>query len=128
MLNLPLPKQYYLGNLPGRIVFLYGNASTVLGMMGFIFGASSWFMLATNYFNIHPPIWLFYIFLFVSLVAIMFLYYMLVIPSVISFSNEQACKHQNPIYQDLDLIKYKLGITEADIKAWKESKEKNGKG
>ena len=118
-MNLKLPKQYYLGNLPGRIIFLYASAATIFGILGLIMNSSTWFMVATSYFGINPPIWLFYLCLFTGIPLIAILWWTFVTSSQVTVSNEQGCKHSNPAYEeilalqaDIKDIKEALGIKE----------------
>ncbi len=119
MLNLRLPKQYYLGNLPGRLIFLYVSATTVFGFIGLVCNVSTWFMMATSYFGFSLSIWIFYIFLSIGIFAIMVLYWMFIVASQVTVANEQFAKHNNPVYDellaqraDIQLIKDNLGIKE----------------
>ena len=104
MINLILPKQYYLGNLPGRFIFLYGNAANVFGMMSLVFGSSTWFMVATSYFGIQFSILIFYALLMVGIPTVMVLYWMFVTPSQIGVANEQSYRHFNPAMDKLEEI------------------------
>ena len=119
--NLGLPRQRYLGNLPGRLLFLYASASTIFGIMGLVMNSSTWFMVAATYFGFSYPIWMFYLFLFTGIPTIAVLWWMFITSSQVSVGNEQACKHNNPAYEevlnlkrDMRLVKKALGIKDED--------------
>ena len=119
--NLGLPRQRYLGNLPGRLLFLYASASTIFGILGLVMNSSTWFMVATTYFKLSFPIWVFYLFLFMGIPTIAVLWWMFVTSSQVTVSNEQSYKHNNPGYEeilkirkDVKLVKRHLGIEDED--------------
>ena len=119
MLRLEMPHQYNLGNVPGAALFLYGNAMGVIGILANLMGASTFF--AVFFSEVFPsvPYWLFMLLVISLYPFLMWLVYVFITPSVISFNNYQACKHENPIMDNLQMIKDKIGITEEYEKAWK---------
>lgn len=114
--NLKLPKQHYLGNLPGRCIFLYASAATLFGIIGLIMNASTWFMVATSYFGLSLSIWLLYTSLLIGIPTVVLLYWVFITPSQMSVGNEQACKHQNPVISKLDELLVRIGKIEERMK------------
>jgi len=104
-LRIPLPRQYNLGNLPGAFIYLYGNASGVIGILSTFMGAGTFFMVFVLHFIPTAQVWQFYILLALMFPIIMILVYMFVTPSVIAISNLQGWKHENPWREDLKQIK-----------------------
>jgi len=104
-LKIRLPKQYNLGNLPGAFVYLYGNASGIVGIFQSIMSAGTFYIVLTLRYNAPITLWQFYLALGVFVLSLMILVWMFITPSQIAVSNSQAYKHENPAMDLLREIK-----------------------
>jgi len=84
-------------------------------MLGFM-NAGTFFMIVVSNFIPSIQIWQFYGFLLVIYLVLMICTFMFITPSVISFSNLQACKHENPIIEELKKVNERLDEIEETIK------------
>ena len=123
-LRLKLPKQYNVGNLPGAAYSIWSGATIFFGIVSQFMTAGTFFFVAFSRFFPSVELWQFYLVLIIIYPLMAIGVYMFITPSVISFGNSQGYKHENPIKSDLDLIKFKLGITKEEEEAWKKSQGK----
>ncbi len=86
----------------GGLISVFGNSLIILSPFSFIG------ILALNY-DRYIKHWLdLNIFIIVSVISFIiyeWMFFALVYPSIVQFSNRQVCAHENPIYNDLQEIK-----------------------
>ena len=114
-MKVTLPRQYKTGNLLGAFVFMYCNASVFIGIMLSFMNAGTFYIVASGYFP-QLAIWQFYLILIFIVYLIMVMTFMLVTPSVIAFSNEQACKHENPVIERLERLEKKIDVLSKEVR------------
>ncbi len=117
-MKLPLPKQYNLGNLPGRVLYLYGSAAGVIGMVSGLLSSGTFFMVVIAHFFPVFQIWQWYLVVAISYPVIMILCWMFLVPSSVAVGNEQGYRHDNPAMDKLISIEKRLEIIESRLSSY----------
>lgn len=86
----------------GRIKVVFARESTYFGYVNFLLMLSTFYAVKGH---IYAPAWVFGVCALVGLLSIGMLDYFVILPSEQAFVNEQAVKHQNPMYEEIIRIK-----------------------
>lgn len=114
-------KQVNIGNWWGMLITLAGRLGTYVSMINLVliafFAYPSVSVFITNLVGIVLPFWAFLLIVIALPFVAMIFEYIFGLPSFITFNNQQAYKHGNPMREDIEIlkedtrkIKEKLGI------------------
>ena len=89
-----------------------GRLKITFTRVGAYFGYINFLLLIMTFYSVtgykYAPLWLFLCFAMLSMITIGIVDYFLVLPSEVAFGNQQAVRHQNPIYDEIKKIKEQL--------------------
>lgn len=102
-------KQYNIKGVGTFINVLYTTAP-MIGVIMYIVNAMTFYIVAKEKYFPWLSLPLFIGIIIIGLAIVMFVFFKFVLPSYYSFINRQSYIHENPIRNDLTLIKKHLGI------------------
>jgi hypothetical protein len=117
-------KQTNVGNWWGAIMTLAGRLGTYVSMINlvlitfFAYPSVSGFIF--GFIGITVPFWLFILMIFISPFIIMLFEYKFGFPSLVSFNNQQAYKHGNPMRDDIEKLQKDVAEIKEDVAEIKE--------
>lgn len=107
--------------IKGRIWL--GRLKVTFARVGAYFGYINFVMILLTFYSVtgykYAPLWLFLIIGVVGIIGIGMIDYFIMLSCEQAFINEQVAKHQNPIYEEIMLIKKEAKEIKEEIKKWK---------
>lgn len=110
-----------LRQVRGRIWL--GRLKVTYARVGAYFGYINFVMILLTFYSVtgykYAPLWLFLIAGVAGIIGVGMIDYFIMLPCETVFSNEQVAKHQNPIFEEILLIKKEVREIKKEIKEWK---------
>ena len=107
-----------LRQVRGRIWL--GRLKITFARVGVYFGYVNFVMILLTFYSVtgykYASIWLFLVAGVFGIIGIGMIDYFIMLPCETAFSNEQVAKHQNPIYEEIMLIKKDVEEIKEEIK------------
>ena len=97
----------------GRAKVIFARVSTYFGYVNFLLMLST-FYVVKGY--VYAPFWIFVLVAVLGIFLIGIFDYFIALPSETAFINEQAVKHQNPMYEEIMRIKEDIEILKEEEK------------
>ncbi|OYT63832.1 hypothetical protein B6U67_01820 [Methanosarcinales archaeon ex4484_138] len=99
-----------LKQINGRVSF--GRIKVVFSRLGAYVGYVNFAILLMTFYSVkgykYAPLWLYIVITIAGILCLGLFDYLIVMPCEIAFQNEQAVKHQNPIYNEIEKINKSL--------------------
>ena len=111
---MKLPEQKKVSSFWGGIKSVVGSVTFYVGILNFLLLLVTAYNTTLKYY-ISLPFWVYLVLMISALFIIGVIEYLWIIPSAVVFSNQQAWKHDNPVREDLKVIKDKISELENKI-------------
>lgn len=99
-----VPNQITTGTFLGGIKSLTAGAMFYISMISFSLSMIIAYDTSIKQ-RIDIPFWIFFVVMAILVIILVIFEYVIMLPSLIAFNNEQTCKHPNPIMNELAEIK-----------------------
>lgn len=102
-----VPKQKNIGSFLGGLKTIFSSVTFYIGLINFFLLIITAYNTTLKYY-LPISFWLFIIIVLIVLFVAMFVEYMLIMPSGISFANKQSWEFDNPVRQEFEKLNKRL--------------------